>query len=193
MRLIIIAVLLILAVWIFVLGWRNQKRISWFGVFLMLLPAGAFGYFEYKWLEPQEEITLVVQDVARTDAVDFKCQRLSTGFFDAEISKKVIQTSKTTVELKYSTCKALVDWYLAEPNLQSKPSEEAIVALHSLSQEIMRVAGNSNSRIIECLAAKNNATIAQKLGASTSTANYMSLYYQQNLQDESYSRSPVSC
>lgn len=193
MRLIFIAVFVALAIVIFVMGWRNQKRISWFGVFLMLLPAGGLTYLEIKWLEPQQEISLVVQELANNDEVDFQCQRISSSFFDAEASVKVIQDSPTTVKLKYAPCKALVDWYLAEPNVQAEPDEEVIAAIHQFSREIMRVSGNNNDRLIECLAVKNNAIVAQQLGASASVANYIALYYVQNMQERTYQRNPVFC
>lgn len=193
MRLIIIGILIILAIWIFVLGWRNQKRISWFGILLMLLPAAGLGYLEYKWLEPQEEISLIVQDVVQSDSVGFQCQRFSVSFFDAEGSVKVVQNSPNIVELKYATCKALVDWYLAEPEVKENPDEDTIEALHYFSREIMRVAGNTDFKLLECLAVKNNSILAQKLGASASTANYMSLYYVQNLQDRTFQINPVFC
>jgi len=179
MRLVLIALFCAAAIWILVAGFRNKKRISWLGIILMLIPAGGLTYFEYQWQQTQNKISLVVQDISGKKDTGFKCERLSFGFFDASADKRVIDSNDKVVELKYAECNTLLDWY--KETDKSKPTEEQIVALHLFDQQVMRVSGQPNADLEECLAIKNYSAIAQKLGATPSQGDYMSLYYQQRI------------
>ena len=190
MRLILIIVLIAVAMWILIAGIRNQKRISFLGIFLMLLPAGALGYFEYQWQTVQDEISVIVQDVTGKNDTKFECERLSFAFFDAEANKKVIDDNPKVVKLKYAACAELLTWYSQED--KSQVTEEQIKALHLFSRETMRVAGNTDDKIMECLALKNESSIIQNLGGSKATGDYVMLYYVQQIQDIKY-RDAVYC
>jgi hypothetical protein len=182
MRLVLIILLIAAAAWIFVLGFRNQKRISYFGIIVVLIPAGALSYFEYNWQIAQDNISAVVQSITKSPDTSFECQRISFGFFDAEAGEKALTDNKNLVKLKYSSCAALLKWYgLDEKN---KPTEEQIAAIHLFSSETMRVAGQSDTAMQECLAVKNDSAIVQKLGGSKKLGDYISLYYQQNIADQ---------
>lgn len=181
MRLILIILLIAAAIWVFVLGFRNQKRISYFGIIVILIPAAALSYFEYTWQIAQDNISVVVQSITKSADTSFECQRMSFGFFDAESSEKVLSDNENLVKLKYSSCAALLKWYVSDE--KNKPTEEQIESIHLFSRETMRVAGQKDLAMQECLAVKNDSAIVQKLGGSKELGNYVSLYYKQNLAE----------
>jgi len=186
MRLVLVILLIAAAIWVFILGFRNQKRISYFGIFVILIPAGVLGYFEYTWQVAQQNIAAVVQSITKDPETSFECQRMSFGFFDAEAGEKAVTSNEKKVELKYTSCAALLAWYSSEE--KNKPSEEQIGAIHLFTKETMRVAGQADEALQECLAVKNDAAVVQKLGGSEAVGQYISLYYQQNVADQTPER-----
>jgi len=182
MRLILIGALLILTIWVIVAGLRNQRRVSIFAILIFLLPAGGLGYFEYKWTTAQDEISVAVQKISGNKDGELACERLSSGFFDVWAKDKAITTSSTKVQLKYTPCSDLLSWYNSED--KSKPTEAQINAIHLLTRETMRISGQKEEKLQECLAMKNDALMAQSLGATSNQANYISLYYRQNINSK---------
>lgn len=182
MRLVVIALLLIATIWVIISGFKNQKRISLFAIFIFITPAGALGYFEYQWQQTQDKIAIAVQEISGNKEASFKCERLSAGFFDVWAKEKSIDSSPNVVQLKYSPCSSLFSWYNSAE--KANPSEEQITAIHLLTKESMRVAGQNSDTLQECLAMKNDAQMARDLGASQNIANYVAEYYKQNINSK---------
>jgi hypothetical protein len=182
MRLILIGVLAVLAIVIIIAGLKNRGRVSLFAVFLMVAPGGALGYFEYQWQTAQDEITAVVKEVSGNNDAVFKCERITHGFFDVWAKTKAISDDPNVVYPKYKSCADILSWYHNEN--KGSPTKEQIVSLHLLSTETMRVSGQTSPPLQECLAMKNDPVILTKLGATANQANYMTLYYIQNINSK---------
>lgn len=179
MRVIVVAILVIVAVWIVIAGLKNSKRVSFFVIFLLLAPAGASAYFEYKWVETQTNISAAVKTISGLKGAELKCQRMSEGFFDVWAHTQTLDEGALTVGLKYNTCASLISWYNGDT--KSSPTPEQITAVHLLTHETIRITGQTDLNLQECLAMKNDAAMALALGATANQANYLAIYYKQNI------------
>lgn len=182
MRLIIIGLLVIAALWVLVAGLRNHKRVSFFALFILLAPAAIAGYFEYKWVEAQDQISIAVSEVSGVASAKLECQRMSEAFFDAWQSRETISDRPTIAGLKANTCSQLIGWHNDESNI--KPTSDQIEAIHLLTRETMRISGQTTFEAQECSAIVNTINMAIALGASPDEANYIHLYYLQNIYPE---------
>lgn len=181
MRIIIIGALVILAVVVVIYGLKNQKRISFLTVALLLIPAGIAGYFEYNWQNNQAQISVSLQKFTGIKTAKLSCQRLSEGFFDAWSSKDTVDYGPTSAGLKYQECADLLSWYTNKD--KSQPTENQMTAIHVLVREAMRIMGQADPSLQECYAMseKNTEPLAEDLGATPDEARYIALYYQQHL------------
>lgn len=182
MRVIVIAILVIVAIWIVIAGLKNSKRISWLVIFMLIAPAGASAYFEYKWVETQKEISVAVKAISGLKGAELQCQRMSEGFFDVWAHTKTLDSGSRTAGLKYNTCADLLSWYNGDT--KSSPTPEQISAVHLLTHETIRISGQTDANLQECLAMKNDAAMALALGATTNQANYLAIYYKQNIHPD---------
>lgn len=195
MRIIIIGALVILAVVVVIYGLKNQKRVSFLALAILLIPAGVAGYFEYNWQTNQAQISLALQKFTGIKDAKLSCQRLSEGFFDAWSSKDTVDYGPTSAGLKYQECSNLIAWYTSKD--KSQPTEDQMVAIHVLVREAMRIMGQSNPSLQECYAMseKNTEPLAEDLGATPDEARYIALYYQQHLHSKALNKSvqDVAC
>ena len=122
---------------------------------------------------------MAVAQVSGIPSATLQCQRMSEGFFDAWSSEKTTDNGPKTAGLKYEICADLISWY--NNTDKSSPTDAQINAVHLLTRESMRIAGKPDVSLQECFAMKNDNVMAEALGANVNEAQYMKLYYQQNI------------
>jgi hypothetical protein len=181
MRIVVVGIFIILAVWVLAAGIINKRRISWLMVFVFLVPAGALGYFEYKWQQEQDEISIsVVQAISGVKESKIDCQRLTFAFVDVWASEKTTDSGKTHAGLKYSVCSQILGYYRSDP--KKNPTLDEVKAFQLLSAESVRIAGKTNKEDeIQCLGIRNIKLVVQGLGGSSSQANYAYNLYKQEV------------
>lgn len=190
-RLIVIALFLLLAIAVVIAGIRNRRRFSFFALFVVLIPVGAFGYFEYLYQTQMTTIQEATTKLTNDDKVTFNCQLLTVSLVDTESGKKTIDTGEKNIVLKYTPCKEIRDWMSSDN--QGKATESQIKSLHIYSQELIKTAGVTDPNEVECLAIKNDATVFHYLGASKEEAIALSSYYKRNLVDSNFAREHSNC
>lgn len=191
MRIAVIIALFAIVLWIIINGFRNSKRISFLGVFIFLVPALVLTYFEYQYQEQMTMMQEAVTDLSGNKDITLECQRLSVGFFDAGSADQTYSTEPTHIALKYKTCNDILTWVEAEDKTQ--PSEDQVKALHLLSKELVRVAGEKDHDRLECLAIDADMIVLQYFGADPNTAYWINSYYKQNLVTHIFARNNPSC
>ena len=195
MRIILIAILVILAVVVLVAGIRNKFRISFLAIFVLLIPAGALGYFEWVWQDAQTQISKnVVAQITDNRKSQLQCQRLSEGFFDVWASEKLIEVPENTVGLKYKVCGEILDYYKADPEAKPKPTLAQLEAMQLLSEESVKIANpDLKPEEAKCLGVKNIPLVVQGLGGSASQGQYGYLLYKQEIADKDPELRGLTC
>lgn len=178
-RFIVACLLVAAAIWVLISGLRNKKRISLIAIFILLIPAGVLGYFEYNYDVTISQLSVAVQKVSGIKDASLRCERMSEAFFDVWANTDVINYGSTVAGLKYDECDHLISWYKSDN--KNNITENQIIAIHLLDVETMRVSGQNNPALQECLAMKNDAFMAETLGATPNQANYIAFYYREKL------------
>lgn len=199
MRIIIIAILVLLAIWVIASGLFSKKRtsrgrVSWLLVFVLLLPAGALAYFEYKWQTDIDDISVsVVQTISGVKGSTLQCQRLTSAYVDVWASEKTIDEGKTVAGLKYNPCAEILGYYRAETP-KPVPAVEQVKAFHLLSQESTRIAGKAKSeKDLVCLGAANIPIVVQGLGGSENDGIYAYRLFKQEVLEKDSDYNQYNC
>lgn len=193
MRIVLVGILVALALWVITAGLINKKRISWLVIFVLLIPAGTLGYFEYRWQQEQADISLnVVEAVSGVKGAKLECQRLTFAFVDVWASEKTTDAGKTNAGLKYNACAQILEFYRNEP--RKNPTLEQVKAFQLLSAESVRVAGKTQKEPeIQCLGIRNLKLVVQGLGGSVAQANYAYNLYKQEVSSKEYELNELNC
>jgi hypothetical protein len=181
MRIVVIAALVILALWIIIAGIINRRKISWLIIFVLIAPAGALSYFEYEYQEDQKEISAnVVQAISGIDDSTLNCQRLMFAFVDVWASEKTVDNGKASAGIKYNSCSQILGFYRSDPKVN--PTLDEVKAFQLLSAESVRIAGKTEKEDeIQCLGIRNIKLVVTGLGGTEQQATYAYNYYKQEV------------
>lgn len=184
MRLILIAGLVALALWVLISGIKNKWRISYIGLAVFLVPALVLTYFEVQWQDTQKELTSIVAKASGNPKADFHCGRMFTEFFDAEVGTKIVQSTTAKSTIKYTYCQPLLNYMNTEDKKNFDYDKPFIEGVHLLGQEIVRLSGNPDTGEQKCLARKNSVTIVKLLGGTEKQGLYVQQYYASKMAKE---------
>lgn len=200
MRIILIGILVLLALWVIISGLLSKKRtsrgrISWLLVFVVLIPAGALTYFEWKWQTDIDTMSEnIVQNISGVPGSKLECQRMSAAYVDVWASEKTIEEEDNTIAgLKYNYCAELFGYLRAE-SPKPVPTIEQVTAFHLLSKEATRIAGKAKSeKDLVCLGAINIPIVVQGLGGTENDGIYAYRLFKQEVLDKDPDYSIYDC
>ena len=168
----LLAVALVAAVVRHVRGHRHEITIV-----AILIALGFLGYQEQR----QRALVATYESVASEIAgrpVSVRCQGLAGALVDVTAELGFVPwTSEGPADytlIKREACTALGSYVGSS---KRRPSLEQIVAVHVLGHEAYHLAGIENEARTECFSVQMNAHIAERLGASPSEAQALSIAY----------------
>lgn len=185
MRLIIIAVLVLLA--LFILGSaifrKRGNGISWLLIIIILVPAGVAGWFEWRWQQEVKYISEeIVAKISGNPDAKLDCQRLTFAVGDAESSEHLFDAGENTIGMKYSQCALILDYYRNTDTPKPAPTLEQAGAINLLTSESVKLSGQETDPVkITCLGNRNLGFAVAALGGTERQGNLVAYTYQEEV------------
>lgn len=185
MRIVIIALLVILALVTILLPLFKKKKPSIFTAAIILIPAVALGYFEYSWTENQKELQESFREMTEVPIAKFSCERMSIEWFDAYVSQKATDTGeRAQIKLKHSTCAPLIGYLNLEDKSKQTIDNNFTVALVAYSEAGVRMLNpGADSTKVRCTAVNNIPRALYSLGGNPKQAYLVQQYYNANIKN----------
>lgn len=197
MRIIIIAALAILAIWVLVGSLIGKRRngVPWLIIFALLIPAGVVTWFEVRWQQEQQHISeTVVAAISGNPDARLECQRLTFAFADAESSEYFFDAGENVIGMKYSQCAQILEYFRDTTEPKPDPTLDQIKAMNLLSTEAVRLSGDETNELrLECLGNRNLGLVVAALGGTEKQGNLAAYTYQQEVLNKDGMFAKMQC